>query len=281
MAGGIPCHQAKLMTLSVSIATDPSDQNIFQPPAMVMSIAITPRNANAPLVIRVIDFKQFDAVTTIKSVYGVGKDWQGDPCGSVAYVWDGLNCTYNGNESPRITTLNLSSSGSSGKIDPSISKLNMLKNLDLSNNRLNGEVPNFLSQLQHLKILNLENNNLIGLVPSALLEKHYYNLKFIEFGPLFQRSRRVEKARERESCSAHDHTGKKPKLQNATNNRALHFLEDLLTIGLQARRRALGVLIPSSSKKTICDVQRSWLLQEPTERFLDFFSPSPEAANPS
>ncbi|KAK7315629.1 hypothetical protein VNO77_34195 [Canavalia gladiata] len=206
------------------------DQNIFQPPAMVMSTAITPRNANAPLVIRVIDFKQFDTVTTIKSVYGVGKDWQGDPCGSVAYVWDGLNCTYNGNESPRITTLNLSSNGSSGKIDPSISKLNMIS---------------------------------VTIVTGLLLRP---SLLTVMWKPSFG--------------SAHDHTGKKPELQNATNNRALHFLEDLLAIVLQARRRALGVLIPSS-KKSIRDVQRSLLLQEPTERFLDFFSPLPEAANPS
>ncbi|RDX62676.1 LRR receptor-like serine/threonine-protein kinase IOS1, partial [Mucuna pruriens] len=66
---------------------------------------------------------------------------------------------------------NLSSSGLSGKIDPSISKLTMLENLDLSNNSLNGEVPDFLSQLQHLKILNLEKNNLSGSIPSALVQQ--------------------------------------------------------------------------------------------------------------
>ncbi|RDX62675.1 putative leucine-rich repeat receptor-like protein kinase, partial [Mucuna pruriens] len=114
---------------------------------------------NAIEIYRIIDFQQsdtfqgdIDAITTIKSVYGVTRDWQGDPCAPVAYLWDGLNCTYGANESPRITTLNLSSSGLSGKIDPSISKLTMLENLDLSNNSLNDEVPDFLSQLQHLKI---------------------------------------------------------------------------------------------------------------------------------
>ncbi|RDX71291.1 LRR receptor-like serine/threonine-protein kinase IOS1, partial [Mucuna pruriens] len=133
---------------------------------------------NAIEIYRVIDFPQsdtyqgdVDAITTIKSVYRVAKDWQGDPCGPVAYLWDGLNCTYRGNDSPRITSLNLSSSGLSGQIDLSISKLTMLENLDLSNNRLNGEVPNFLSQLQHLKILNLEKNNLSGSIPSVLVEK--------------------------------------------------------------------------------------------------------------
>ncbi|KAL2332314.1 hypothetical protein Fmac_019895 [Flemingia macrophylla] len=64
----------------------------------------------------------------------------------------------------------LSSSGLSGKIDPSISKLTMLEKLDLSNNSLNGEIPDFLSKLQNLKILNLENNNLSGSIPPALKE---------------------------------------------------------------------------------------------------------------
>ncbi|XP_047153304.1 LRR receptor-like serine/threonine-protein kinase IOS1 [Vigna umbellata] len=112
-----------------------------------------------------------DALTSIKSVYGVKRDWEGDPCSPAAYLWDGLNCTSLGNEFPRITALNLSSSGLSGNIDPSISNLTMLEKLDLSNNSLNGEVPDFLSQLQHLKILNLEKNDLSGSIPSALVEK--------------------------------------------------------------------------------------------------------------
>ncbi|KAG5043063.1 hypothetical protein JHK87_006978 [Glycine soja] len=45
------------------------------------------------------------------------------------YLWDGLNCTYPGNDSPTITTLNLSASGLSRKIDPSILNLTMLENL--------------------------------------------------------------------------------------------------------------------------------------------------------
>ncbi|XP_047147959.1 probable LRR receptor-like serine/threonine-protein kinase At1g51880 [Vigna umbellata] len=124
---------------------------------------------------RVIDLQKpetfqgdVDAITTIKSVYALKRDWQGDPCAPSAYLWNGLNCSDHGNDYPRITTLNLSSSGLSGKIDPSISNLTMLEKLDLSNNSLNGEIPDFLSQLQHLKILNLEKNNLSGLIPSAL-----------------------------------------------------------------------------------------------------------------
>ena len=44
-------------------------------------------------------------LTSIKSVYGVKRDWEGDPCAPAAYLWDGLNCSYYGIESPRITTL--------------------------------------------------------------------------------------------------------------------------------------------------------------------------------
>ncbi|XP_027344323.1 LRR receptor-like serine/threonine-protein kinase IOS1 [Abrus precatorius] len=133
---------------------------------------------NAIEIYKVLDFQQLDtfqgdadAITTIKSVYGVTRDWQGDPCSPVAYLWDGLNCTYGANDYPRITTVNLSSSGLSGTINPSISNLTMLEKLDLSNNSLNGKIPDFLSRLQQLKIINLENNNLSGSIPSALIEK--------------------------------------------------------------------------------------------------------------
>ncbi|XP_027344321.1 putative leucine-rich repeat receptor-like protein kinase At2g19210 isoform X2 [Abrus precatorius] len=133
---------------------------------------------NAIEVYKIIEFNESDtfegdvgAITTIKSVYGVTRNWQGDPCGPVEFLWDGLNCTYGEEDSPRITTLNLSSSELWGMIDPSISSLTMLEKLDLSNNNLNGEVPDFLSRLAHLKIINLDNNNLTGLIPSSLVKK--------------------------------------------------------------------------------------------------------------
>ncbi|BAT91670.1 hypothetical protein VIGAN_07028200 [Vigna angularis var. angularis] len=133
---------------------------------------------NAIEIYRVINFQQkdthqgdVDAIASIKSVYGVKRDWQGDPCAPVAYLWDGLNCSYLGSQNPRITTLNLSSSELSGTIDPTISNLIMLEQLDLSNNNLYGEVPDFLSRLQHLKMINFENNNLTGSIPEALVQK--------------------------------------------------------------------------------------------------------------
>ncbi|XP_039684685.1 putative leucine-rich repeat receptor-like serine/threonine-protein kinase At2g19230 [Medicago truncatula] len=37
-----------------------------------------------------------DTITNIKKTYGVAKNWQGDPCGPVKYIWEGLNCSVDG-----------------------------------------------------------------------------------------------------------------------------------------------------------------------------------------
>ncbi|XP_028778734.1 LRR receptor-like serine/threonine-protein kinase IOS1 [Neltuma alba] len=152
-------------------------------------------NSTLPPILNAIEvytFKEFsqseteqgdvDAISTIKSSYEVTRNWQGDPCGPMAYIWEGLNCTYNGLNSPRITALNLSSSGLIGQIDPSISKLTMLEKLDLSNNSLSGPVPNFLSQLRKLEILTLDGNNFTGTVPSDLVEKSKKGSLSLSFG---------------------------------------------------------------------------------------------------
>ncbi|XP_024628961.1 probable LRR receptor-like serine/threonine-protein kinase At1g05700 isoform X2 [Medicago truncatula] len=113
-----------------------------------------------------------DTMTNIKNAYGVTRNWQGDPCGPVKYMWEGLNCSIDGGNNPkRIIYLNLSSSGLTGEISSAISKLTMLQYLDLSNNSLNGPLPDFLMQLRSLKILNVGKNKLTGLVPSGLLER--------------------------------------------------------------------------------------------------------------
>ncbi|XP_016170513.1 putative leucine-rich repeat receptor-like protein kinase At2g19210 [Arachis ipaensis] len=160
---------------------------VVVPNSVDISLEKTPLSTLPPIInaIEVYELIQFhqldtfqadvDAITRIQSVYGLAirEEWQGDPCGPAGYMWewDGLNCTRHLNESPRITALNLSSSGLTGAIDPSFSHLTMLEKLDLSNNHLNGQVPEFLSQLQNLKILNLAGNNLSGSLPSTLLEK--------------------------------------------------------------------------------------------------------------
>ncbi|WJX91987.1 hypothetical protein P8452_73692 [Trifolium repens] len=133
---------------------------------------------NAIEVYKVKDFSQsetqqddVDAITNIKNAYGVARDWQGDPCGPAKYMWKGLNCSIDDNNIPRITSLNLSSSGLTGQIEFSISNLTMLQYLDLSNNSLTGPLPDFLIQLHSLKVLNVGKNKLTGLVPSELLER--------------------------------------------------------------------------------------------------------------
>ncbi|KAM3245970.1 putative leucine-rich repeat receptor-like serine/threonine-protein kinase [Capsicum annuum] len=111
-----------------------------------------------------------EAIVNIKSTYGIKRNWQGDPCGPEAEIWNGLRCNSDVN-SIRIVFLNLSSSGLSGTISPYIPNLTKLEYLDLSNNKLTGEVPAVLSQLSFLRVLNLKGNNFSRPLPADLLAK--------------------------------------------------------------------------------------------------------------
>ncbi|KAF8027613.1 hypothetical protein BT93_E0506 [Corymbia citriodora subsp. variegata] len=94
----------------------------------------------------------FNAMYDIKKTYGVIREsWQGDPCVPTQYSWSGLNCSHN--SSPRIVSLNLSSSGLKGPIATSISNLTAVVSLDLSNNSLTGSIPDFLAQMPNLEVL--------------------------------------------------------------------------------------------------------------------------------
>ncbi|KAD4982869.1 hypothetical protein E3N88_19540 [Mikania micrantha] len=114
-----------------------------------------------------------DATTmwSIKSTYGLKRNWQGDPCVPRDSVWDGINCSNNVADNLRIISMNLSFSGLSGEIAPALANLTMIQSLDLSNNNLTGSVPKFLASLDSLKILKLEGNNFTGPLPAELLEK--------------------------------------------------------------------------------------------------------------
>ncbi|PNX98625.1 leucine-rich repeat receptor-like protein kinase at2g19210-like protein, partial [Trifolium pratense] len=186
-------------TKRLSTNDDLLTQSIYKAPTIVMSTAVTPVNDSAPVQItfdaeNVTDqyyaylhfneveklaeneTREFNITVNGQSLYEfeipVYRNWQGDPCGPVKYMWEGLNCSVDdGNNPPRITSLNLSSSGLTGKIESSISKLTMLQYLDLSNNSLIGPLPDFLIQLHSLKVLKVEKNKLTGLVPSGLLER--------------------------------------------------------------------------------------------------------------
>ncbi|CAA7026498.1 unnamed protein product [Microthlaspi erraticum] len=123
-----------------------------------------------------------DAATSIKASYKVKKNWQGDPCLPSVYIWEGLDCSYDSLTPPRITSLNLTSSGLTGRISPSFSNLTMIQELDLSNNGLTGDIPEFLSRLKFLRVLNLEKNKLTGSVPSELLERSKSGSLSFRFG---------------------------------------------------------------------------------------------------
>ncbi|KAM6583345.1 hypothetical protein CsatB_010347 [Cannabis sativa] len=111
-----------------------------------------------------------EAMEEVKSTYQITRNWGGDPCGPRNFSWEGLRCSNNAS-SPRVISLNLTSSRLRGNIASSISKLSLLEFLDLSHNNLTGPMPKFLEDLKSLKLLNLKGNQLSGVVPTALLER--------------------------------------------------------------------------------------------------------------
>ncbi|XP_057761992.1 probable LRR receptor-like serine/threonine-protein kinase At4g29180 [Arachis stenosperma] len=112
-----------------------------------------------------------DAMVDTKERYGVQRNWVGDPCEPRNYSWEGIRCNYSASLPRQIISLNLSSSGLSGIIAPSIANLSLLVSLDLSNNSLTGTVPRFLEELRFLKYLNLQGNKLSGSVTNTLEER--------------------------------------------------------------------------------------------------------------
>ncbi|KAJ4829905.1 hypothetical protein Tsubulata_025134 [Turnera subulata] len=87
-----------------------------------------------------------DAMMDIKSTYGISRNWQGDPCAPEDYVWEGLNCSYNGTAPPRIISL------------------------DLSGNHLTGNVPSELYARAHSGSLSLRVDDNPGLCISVSCE---------------------------------------------------------------------------------------------------------------
>ncbi|XP_010555501.1 PREDICTED: probable LRR receptor-like serine/threonine-protein kinase At1g51820 [Tarenaya hassleriana] len=134
---------------------------------------------NACEVYTAVDLRNFetvqediDSIKRIKEVYGLNrKTWRGDPCSPIEFLWDGLNCIYDNNNRPRITSLNLSSSGLIGSVSTEFQNLTLLKELDLSNNSLTGGVPEFLAAMRSLSFVDLSGNMLNGPIPDALLDR--------------------------------------------------------------------------------------------------------------
>ncbi|KAF2609933.1 hypothetical protein F2Q70_00007788 [Brassica cretica] len=132
---------------------------------------------NAFEVYTVIQFPQSEtdesdvgAIVRIAETYALSRiNWQGDPRVPQQFRWDGLKCSNtNMSTPPRITTLNLSSSGLAGTIAAAVQNLTQLETLDLSNNNLTGGVPDFLGNMKALLVINLSRNNLTGSIPQAL-----------------------------------------------------------------------------------------------------------------
>ncbi|KAF8110281.1 hypothetical protein N665_0085s0011 [Sinapis alba] len=119
------------------------------------------------------------AIKQIQSTYNLSRiSWQGDPCVPKQFSWIGLGCNIiDTTTPPRIITLDLSASGLSGTIPPSLQNLSQLQELDLSNNNLTGEVPEFLAKMKSLLVINLSGNNLRGSVPQSLLDRKKDGLK--------------------------------------------------------------------------------------------------------
>ncbi|WJX92003.1 hypothetical protein P8452_73705 [Trifolium repens] len=171
----IPIYRKAITIISKIALTEAS---VYQITLSETKNSTLPPILNAIEVYKVKDFShsetqqdEVDTIINIKNAYGVTRNWQGDPCAPESYIWEGLKCSVDGNNMSRITSLDLTSSGLTGKIVSSISKLTMLQYLDLSNNSLNGPLPDFLIQLHSLKVLNVRKNKLTGLVPSELLER--------------------------------------------------------------------------------------------------------------
>ncbi|KAM3197498.1 hypothetical protein ACQJBY_072893 [Aegilops geniculata] len=117
------------------------------------------------------DSKDVSAITAIKEMYQVQKNWMGDPCVPDTLVWDGLTCSYAVSKPPIISNVNVSFSGLNGTILPYFANLKDVRYLDMSNNNLIGSIPDTLSRLPSLVFLDLSNNELNGSIPSGLLKK--------------------------------------------------------------------------------------------------------------
>ncbi|XP_060965901.1 LRR receptor-like serine/threonine-protein kinase IOS1 [Cannabis sativa] len=177
-----------LTTLTIHALTPLTGQSQYNFSLTKLQNSTLPPILNAIEIYSSLDFSQsethqddVEAIMGIKSTYDVKKNWDGDPCVPLKYLWAGLNCSNDILKPPRIRSLDLSSSGLSGSISEHISKLTMLESLDLSDNNLTGFVPDFLSSLPNLRVLNLKRNMLTGSVPASLLEKSKNGLLLVKY----------------------------------------------------------------------------------------------------
>ncbi|KAJ3704094.1 hypothetical protein LUZ61_007799 [Rhynchospora tenuis] len=141
---------------------------------------------NCSLICQIIDNptvgEDVNIINAIKAKYQIKRNWAGDPCAPKTYIWDGLTCNYVLSTSPRITALNLASSGLIGDFTTLFSELKALQSLNLSHNDLRGPIPDVLSQLASLTVLDLTGNQLNGTIPDGLLKRSQDGLLTLRVG---------------------------------------------------------------------------------------------------
>ncbi|XP_022948347.1 putative leucine-rich repeat receptor-like protein kinase At2g19210 [Cucurbita moschata] len=179
----------QFLSVSIVFSTSPMTGGSYEISLVRTANSTLPPILNAVEIYRVVNLSQPEtaredvvAIENIKTVYRVRRNWQGDPCVPRGLIWQGLNCSLVNSVPPRITSLDLSSSGLTGEIPRDIADLKMLETLDLSNNNLSGSVPEFISQLPSLRVLNLEKNKLSGLIPAQLVERSNNGSLLLRFG---------------------------------------------------------------------------------------------------
>ncbi|KAJ4829907.1 hypothetical protein Tsubulata_025136 [Turnera subulata] len=168
-------YTPKYLYTETVYTTSPDDNQTNEISIFKVGNSTLPPLLNALEAYYLVDLKQsptdqgdVDAILSIKSTYGISRNWQGDPCAPEDYVWEDVTCSYNGTAPPRIIRLNLSAWGLLGEISSEFANLKSLETLDLSNNNLTGQVPDFFSPMQSLKVLNLSGNHLTGNIPDNL-----------------------------------------------------------------------------------------------------------------
>nr|GME10202.1 LRR receptor-like kinase plant-like protein [Ipomoea batatas] len=106
---GIPPY---LKAATVNDKTPHTNRTRYQ-----LSFEKTPKSTLPPMInaLEVYRLKHFNepqtydtdvaAMISIKSVYGVRRNWEGDPCSPASYAWTGLQCNNQGFSNPRIISL--------------------------------------------------------------------------------------------------------------------------------------------------------------------------------
>ena len=146
------------------ITPDDGDTTTFtpaQPPAIptcANGTAVTDPGDNRPLVHDCeVPLDNRDTLAGTATL-----DWSADTAIS---DWEGITT---GNNSSRVTELDLSGKSLDGAILPELGTLFELTVLDLSSNSLTGEIPSELGWLYNLTELRLSGNSLTGCIPVAL-----------------------------------------------------------------------------------------------------------------